>query len=259
MNGLQTLREHARIIWALMLRELATRYGRNNIGFLWVIGEPLSFCIGVLILWRFIKGPFENGLGVVAFTLSGYMPTILVRHMVMYSLNAVKMNNGLLYHQQIAVLDLFAARMALECIAVSMGFFLLTLVLLPFGLVPVPVNLRLVYEGWFIIALTGCGFALITGAISEIFEIVERIVGVALYILVPLSGTFFLADWLPPDARRLALLLPFLNCAEMIRAGFFGPAINPHYDAAYATLFGAVMTVVGLLALRYVRARVEVV
>jgi capsular polysaccharide transport system permease protein len=258
MKALGTIQEHARIVWALMLRELATRYGRNNIGFLWVIGEPLVFAIGVLILWRSIRGPFENGLGVVPFTLCGYMPTILVRHMVMYSLNAVKINSGLLYHKQISILDLFFARMVLEFIAVSMGFFLLALVLMPFELIPVPADPWLVYQGWFITGLSGAGMALITGAISEIQEVVERIVGVTLYLLVPISGTFFLADWLPPDVRRLALLLPFLNCSEMIRAGFFGPSINPHYDAAYAALFGAVMIVLGLLLMRHVRERVEV-
>src|ERR1700761_5340319 len=106
MQAIEVLREHGRIIWAIMLRELATRYGRDNLGFLWVIFEPLVFCVGVLILWRSIRGPYENGLSVIPFVMTGYMPTILVRHIVMYSLNAVKINSGLLYHKKITVLDL---------------------------------------------------------------------------------------------------------------------------------------------------------
>ena len=39
------------VIWALILRELHTRYGRENIGFLWVVGEPILFCGGVAIAW----------------------------------------------------------------------------------------------------------------------------------------------------------------------------------------------------------------
>ena len=31
-----------RVIGALMIRELITRFGRENIGFLWVMVEPLS-------------------------------------------------------------------------------------------------------------------------------------------------------------------------------------------------------------------------
>ena len=94
------LEEHSRIIWALMLRELATRYGRNNLGFLWVIGEPLVFCAAVLVLWRAIRGQYENGIGVIPFIMTGYMPTILVRHVVMYSLNAIKVNSPLTVSQE---------------------------------------------------------------------------------------------------------------------------------------------------------------
>ena len=47
---LRTVRRHARLLWALMMRELSTRYGRDNLGFLWLIGEPLLFTFGVLIM-----------------------------------------------------------------------------------------------------------------------------------------------------------------------------------------------------------------
>jgi ABC-type polysaccharide/polyol phosphate export permease len=43
----------------------------------------------------------------------------------------------------------------------------------------------------------------------------------------------------------------------MVRYGFFGDAMVPHYDAAYAITFGAVMTIIGLLIMRHVRDRVE--
>lgn len=258
MQAVETLREHVRIIWALMLRELATRYGRDNLGFLWVICEPLVFCVGVLILWRSIRGQYEQGLGVIPFVLTGYMPTILVRHIVMYSLNAAKINGGLLYHKSITILDLFMARIVLEFVGVTLAFFLVMAVLIVFGLAQTPYNLGLMYEGWFITAIVGCGMALMVGAISELFEVVERIIGVTLYILVPLSGTFFLADWLPSDARRFALLLPFLNCSEMIRAGYFGPSVNTHYDATFTLTCGVVMVFVGLLFIRHVRERVDV-
>jgi capsular polysaccharide transport system permease protein len=249
--------DHLRIIWALMLRELATRYGRNNLGFLWVIAEPLVFCAAVLLLWRAIRGPYENGLEVIPFVLTGYMPTILVRHMVMYSLNAVRVNSPLLYHRNITVLDLMLARVVLEFIGVTLGFFLIFGVLLAFGLAKPPENLALAYEGWFITAWVGFGLALVIGSVSEMQEVVERTIGVALYIVVPLSGTFFLADWLPTDARNAALVLPFLHCSEMIRAGFFGASVHPHYDAGYAAAWGAGLTLLGLLLIRHVRDRVE--
>jgi capsular polysaccharide transport system permease protein len=257
MQFIRLLGDHARIIWALMLRELATRYGRDNLGFLWVIFEPLMFCGAVLILWRSIRGPYENGLGIVPFIMTGYMPTILVRHIVMYSMNAVKMNAGLLYHKSITVLDLYSARIMLEFIGVTLAFFIITMLALTFGFAHPPQNLGLFYEGWFTTGLIGAGFGLVLGAISEIVEVVERIVGVALYILVPLSGTFYLADWLPSNVRELALLVPFLDCSEMVRGGFFGPSVHPHYHEVYTLGCALVMLFFGLLLVRHIRDRIE--
>ena len=44
-----------RVIGALMIRELVTRFGRENIGFLWMMVEPLLFAGLVGILWRYIE------------------------------------------------------------------------------------------------------------------------------------------------------------------------------------------------------------
>ena len=257
-STLNMLDEHRRILWALMLRELATRYGRNNLGFLWVLAEPMVFGVGVLFMYRAIRGDTISGVDVLPFILTGYMPTILTRHIVLYSLNAVKINNSLLYHRSITTLDLFLARIVLEFIGVTFGATFIYFGLVAFGFTGLPANLGWVYEGWFITAFVSSGMALIVGGISEIFEVVERIVGITLYILVPLSGTFFMADWLPPNVRHFALLLPFLNCSEMIRFGFFGTAVTPHFNANYTIGCAVVMNVVGLLLVRQVRDRAEI-
>jgi len=34
-----------------MMREVITRYGRDNLGVLWMVGEPMIFTIGVATLW----------------------------------------------------------------------------------------------------------------------------------------------------------------------------------------------------------------
>ena len=56
-----------RVVGALMIRELVTRFGRENIGFLWIMAEPLLFTVLVGVMWRFMKGPEEHGVSVIAF------------------------------------------------------------------------------------------------------------------------------------------------------------------------------------------------
>jgi capsular polysaccharide transport system permease protein len=65
------LKVQARVLNALMIRELMMRYGRGNIGFLWLIVEPMLLCAGVVGLRWMIQGHQEHGVPLVALLLSG--------------------------------------------------------------------------------------------------------------------------------------------------------------------------------------------
>ena len=103
-------RVQRRVINALMTRELLTRFGRENIGFLWIMVEPILFAGLVGLVWRYMKGPEEHGVSVVAFAASGYIPLTLFRHAVTRSMRAFSVNGSLLYHRQIKVLDFILVR-----------------------------------------------------------------------------------------------------------------------------------------------------
>ena len=40
-----------RVLGALLMREIITRYGRDNLGFLWLFVEPMIFTLGITALW----------------------------------------------------------------------------------------------------------------------------------------------------------------------------------------------------------------
>lgn len=96
-----------RIIHALMIRELITRFGRQNIGFLWIMVEPLLFAGLVSIIFRLTKGSVEHGMSVIAFVVSGYIPITLFRHCIARSQAAFTANSSLLYHRNIKIVDFY--------------------------------------------------------------------------------------------------------------------------------------------------------
>src|SRR5258708_4338178 len=100
------LRIQGRVIGALMMGELHTRYGRDNIGFLWIIGEPLLFALGVEAMWSLFNRQ-EHGLPLIPFILTGYLPLVLWRHVNNRALACVQSNRGLLFHRQVKLLDMF--------------------------------------------------------------------------------------------------------------------------------------------------------
>ena len=48
---LRSLFIQSRTLHALMMREVITRFGRDNLGTLWLIAEPMMFTLGVAALW----------------------------------------------------------------------------------------------------------------------------------------------------------------------------------------------------------------
>ncbi|NQZ48076.1 MAG: ABC transporter permease, partial [Erythrobacter sp.] len=70
-----------RVIDALLRREMLTRYGRHNIGFMWLFAEPMLFTVGVAILWSATKSIHGSDLPIGAFALTGYSSVLLWRNM----------------------------------------------------------------------------------------------------------------------------------------------------------------------------------
>ena len=124
--GASRLREgwavQLRVVHALIIRELITRFGRENIGFLWIMAEPLLFAGLVGMLWYFTKGPQEHGISVVAFVATGYIPLTLFRHGVSRSVAVFTANQSLLYHRQIKIMDFILARFIIEILGSMMAY-----------------------------------------------------------------------------------------------------------------------------------------
>ncbi len=252
------LDRNRRILWALLMRELSTRYGRDNLGFLWVVAEPILFAGSVSIMWSAIRTPYENGIPIVQFVITGYLPLILVRQTVNHCVSVVKVNAGLLYHRQITPLHLFIARYLVEFLGVSAAFVLIVAILNFLELMGTPKDLNLVLGGWFLLAWLSFGLATTMGALAEVFDFIERIVQIVTYIYIPFSGAFVMAANVSPNFRKILLALPFAHCDEMMRAGYFGEFIETYYDPGYVMIWASGLTLLGLFLVQFVRARVEV-
>jgi len=243
-----------RIIGALFMREFMTRWGRRNLGFAWLFGEPLVFALPVLFMWSMIRAPIEHGLPMMEFIWTGYMPILMFRHVTGFSIYTVKQNASMLYHRQVTPLDLFIGRQGLEAMgnlsATAVTFLLLYLI----GVLEWPHDYALFLAGFFFMTWWCLAVALIVAALSERSEIVEHIWQPIGYMYLPISGFFYLAEWLPPAWRDLALtVVPGLHAYEMIRGGLFGDKIETFYDVTYVSWILAIMTLIGLWLMRDVR------
>jgi len=258
MTVLVSARRHARLVGALFMREIVTRFGRESAGFLWVIGEPLLFCLGVLILWSAVKPAYEHGIRVGPFVMTGYMCLLLLRHMLSMSVGALQANVGMLYHRQITAIHIFIARNLMEFCGATVAFIVVYVVLHALGEVGLPHDWRLLYSGWFLMGWVSFGFAMIMAGLAMKFEVLERMIAVISYVLIPFSGAFTMAAWVPNSYRDLYMLVPFPHGVEMVRGGVFGEFVKTQYDPLYAFAWGAIFLFVGLILIADARERILV-
>lgn len=236
----------ARVIWALVMRELQTRYGRENIGFLWMVGEPIMFCAGVAVVWTMIRPAHEHGLPVTAFVITGYVPLTMWRHCIMRSLKAFEANGALLFHRQVTPLDIILARVLLEVVGTLIAGAIVGSAAILMGLMEMPKDIGLLYLGLVLHSAFSLSCALLIASLSERSDVLEKMLSAAMYLSLPLSGAFAMVSWLPQSTRWILLLSPSVQNLEMIRGGQFGPGAHPIYDITYAVCSIGLMLLIGV-------------
>lgn len=247
-----------RVLHALMLRELITRFGRENIGVLWLVGEPMIFTLGVATLWS-AAGLAHGGTGIpiVAFSVTGYSSVLMWRNSASQCSAGIESNKSLLFHRSVLVIDVLLTRIALEITGATMSFIVLSSVFIYIGVMHPPVDLLLVLEGWLMLAWFGASLALLIGGGTAFSHLVHRIWQPAAYLLFPMSGAAFMVEWMPTKLQSVVLLLPMVHGVEMIRQGYFGNVVRTHYDLGYMAICCLVLSLAGLYVVREASRRIE--
>jgi capsular polysaccharide transport system permease protein len=248
-----------RVIYSLLIRELITRFGRDNFGFLWMMIEPLMFASLVGAMWSLTRGTYEHdSISTAAFVATGYIPLTLFRHMVSRAVGVFKANSGLLFHKQIKVLDFIFARFIIEVIGSMMAFVFIGFILYEFGLMPFPDKPLYLFGGWSLYCLFVLSLTLVLAPLSEKSEIFEKLIPVVTYVMIPFSGAFTMNSWMSTKIRDYLIYSPFVNPMEMIRYGIFGDLVSPYYNAAVTFYYSLFLMMLGLIMCRRLRRTLEV-
>lgn len=239
-----------RVIFALLIREILTRYGRHNIGFLWLFIEPMIFTIGVTTIWTVTKAIHGADIPIQAFALTGYSSILVWRNMPARCIFAATINEALMHHNNVRALDIYLSRIILEAIGATASFITLGLLFMAIGWMEPPENLLKVMGGWAILIVFGASLAILLGTLSEKHDIVEKFWHPMSYLLFPFAGAAFIVDAMPKVAQGYVLLLPMVSGVELLRDGFFGSKVHSHYDIPYVAVVSAMFFLIGLVHIR---------
>lgn len=257
---IEGFRIQGRVIHALLMREMTTRFGRGQLGFLWLVIEPLTLATAIgLIHWAGIRGGGHTEKGsipIFLFYVVGYAPFFAFRAIINRAPGALYANMTLMYHRQVRLSDVMIARNLLEGAAI---FGVLTLIIggaIWFVDRP-PYSLPIAATALVIMFAMSNGISMLIAAAAVRWEIVDRITHPLTYLSLPFSGAFFWLHHLPPSWREKLLWSPQPNIHEMLREGMFGPVVPAYYDVVYVLWWVLGLNLLGLAAIRAVRPRLE--
>ncbi len=256
---LQTFRARMRVMLALMIRELHTRFGRENLGYVWLFMEPAMLGIGVA-LWQLSMGvssAMPGDLNKFSFFLIGYILFYLFRTLVSRSPHGIASNFQLLYHSRVTVEAIMWARSVLDAaaVAICMSIFLIFI-----GVVfeDWPSNPLQMMAGVVLMMLLSHGTSLIILASTALnSQIVDRVVHPFTYLCLPFSGMFYMVWWLPGPMQELVLWSPLVHIMEFTREGQFGPRVPYNYDMTFTIGWILVVNFIGLCALKVAKPHME--
>jgi capsular polysaccharide transport system permease protein len=212
------------VVFALSLRELKTRLDGRWGGAVWVIGEPLLNTLGMLAVYGAMRAQTIGGVDTLLFLVSGQMPFLLFKSLVLRLMDAIDSNQGLFAYRQVQPIDAVIARAVVELLVFGavMGGCLAAL-----GWAGHPVlphrPLELV-AAVVLLAINGAalGLFMAVGTAAPL----NRLRGLVSMLFLPIyvsSGALIPLGSLPVGLQVAFLYNPTAHLLELLRSALIGP------------------------------------
>ena len=258
-RGNSAMRIQGMVLWAILLREVRTRFGRNRLGYLWALLGPLANVVILMLIFEVLGRLAPRGLDFALFLSTGIVPWFMFQNTVNRAMKAIEGNRGLLVYPRVKPLDLVIARSLLEVATYAVIFVMLLALLAARGSEAVVPDRPLEAVAVFLaVALLSAGLGALAAAFQSILASTEQIVQLSIRPFYFLSGIFFSAEIVPEPYRSWLLYNPLLQANELMRAAFFRSYDGRYADPEYllAWVVGAVF--LGLVGQRAFRRFVTV-
>lgn len=242
----------ARVINALILRDMRTRFGRSHFGYLIAILWPFVHIFVIVAIFAVMGRAAPVGDDVVLFLATGLTPYIIFLYVSRNIMISVMSNKPLLYFPSVKVIDIVLARWVLEFITAFAVIFLCMAALWAGDSDPIPRNIPEAVLACLATVLFATGLGVLNAVIcclAPMYATAYLLVTVTLYIS---SGIMFIPEALPQEARDALLWNPLLHCVGWLRSAYY-PGYGETVDRLYVVLFGGTSLVIGLLGERWVR------
>lgn len=217
-----------RVLFALVVREMATKFGRSWGGYLWAVLEPLAGILLLSVIFSLAVRKPPLGTNFALFYASGIIPFFLFTKVSASVAGAVDTNRGLLTYPVVRPLDAVFAKFITDFLTMFVvGVALLSALILWYNL-PVSLDYALIFNGFLLMGLLGLGIGTLNCVIQGFWPTWRHVWSVLTKPLFFISGMFFTYESLPAQGQQVLWYNPLFHGVGMVRAGLYSG-----YDPAY--------------------------
>lgn len=242
-----------RVLKALILRDMASKYGDNRLGYLMGLLLPI-ISISAMIVMFGMRGkmvPADFSLGV--FVVTGYPLWQAFQGMYTKAMNSAARSDPLLMFPQITQLDLILAAIILDFATNTVVFMLLCLgVMIVFSSGPPADPLGVLFCYWGCMWI-GAAFGMILCALQRVAPMAVTFLNTFMRFGMWISGVVFAINRLPSFLWPYLQWNPILHLVEGSRSLWNRAFQAPIFDPIYVIEIGFVLTTLGFVLERISR------
>ena len=239
------------VIYALLLRELSSRFGQRRGGIFWAMVEPIAHLLVPVMIFTFIRIRLISGVDYPVFLVYGFLPFLLFKAICLQIINGMNSSRRLLAYRQVLLMDVFIATAIANAVIQAVVIIIVLTGLAMFGfdvLPPRPVELAAMLA---LTAMFGFGLGLVLAAIANLVPDSRSVIKIMFMPLYFMSGILFPVTRFPDEWLRLLAFNPVLHLVELTRSmGVEGYEPFKYVSLAYPVTLAFTLTVVGLMLYR---------
>jgi len=246
------------VLRALSMRELQQRFGRDNIGYLWVIAEPMLLASVVTLLHTVVAKGATDEISPFTFMLTGYTIYIIFRNTFNRAEGALHSSGTLLYHSMITPFDIVLSKSLVETIGCISALVILQTAGIILGVSDPPFRPLYLIGAVVLFAWMAFVLSLIVACYAYLIPVIGRLTHVISYFALPVSGAFITMSVLPRWTHNFMSWNPMMSIFEMARYGQFPTATGKYIYGEYVVGINVALTYWGLLEIRRIRKHIHV-
>lgn len=249
------MKVQGRVIVALMLRDLKTRFFGSEFGYIIAVAWPLSHIFILIFVYTAAGRVAPYGESPALWFATGVVPYIAFSYTARFTMLGIVTNKPLLTFPVVKVIDILIARALMEVLNVGLVIAAVILIfwLLDIDFVPLDAT-----EAFFALGacmLLGLGVGIINGIIAAAIPIWVTGFALLLLFLWVTSGVLFVPSQLPETLRYPLSFNPITQGMEWMRSAYYPGYGAGFIDKPYLIAHGLLWACGGFLLERAVRGK----